>query len=774
LIFWWKAVRDLRAMGVRAVLLALIVGGGVGTAAGTQLAIHDVRTTRDAFYQDQALADLEVRLRAPVPAEDLLARARAVGATAAESRLLLRGTVTLEGDRTGGTAAEVVGMTPDPAVNRLALVQGRGLSAAEPRGAVLEAEFARHEGVAPGDTLTAQVAGERFEVPIRGIARSPEYLPAAANPAYLVPQPGSLAVLFLPREGLAELVGMTGRANNLVVGLPPDAPASVRDQLTAGLPVADVVSRDQQFSFRFTQADLNSFETFAPILGLVFGAIGLLVIGLSLRRLVHSQRRELGALLAIGYSPGAVAVTVLLPATAIALAGAILAVGVAVLVARLISSEYANAVGFPEIVHSLAPAPLGLAAGLAITATLLATLFPLRAVTRLSPTDALRGDLPTRFDPPRWLRHGTAIGGPAWAYASRSLLRRPLLTAATVVSIAAAVGLGAALEIVATSTSRAVDQTFADQGWTYTAEFAGSLPSDQAANVAQQAGAPRVEPVVSGGVRLRGPAGDTEDAELVGLPGAPRLQHLTIAGGGGPGTDRIAVSEQIADDLGVGPGDQITVAAPTGEATMRVAGTVRTVANTRSYLPFDQAAELLGLSGEATAVLVSGGPEVAGQLRADPAVVRVTSKREAVDGMHELVAELTDLISVMLGISLVVGGLFLVSSLALSFLDRQGEFATLRALGHGRRSVSLVVAAEAVTMAVLAAVLSVPAGLALAWLLADQIGEAWFRIGLAPAASHFLVVWALLAVLTLVAVAHAARRALRLNIATVVRARLIG
>jgi putative ABC transport system permease protein len=770
-IFWRKALRDLRAMGVRAVLLILIVGAGVGTAAGIQLAVHDVRATRDAFYEDNALADLHLRLRAPVPTGELQARAQAARATATETRLLLRGTA---GD---GTAAEIVGMPPDTSLNRLALIEGDGLSGAEPDGAVLEAEFARHEGVAPGDTLPVRIEGQRFEVRVRGIARSPEYLPATANPAYLVPQPGSLAVVFLPRDGLAERVGASGMANDLLVDLPPDAAASTPDDLADGLPVAELVTRDQQFSVRFTEADLRSFATFVPMLALVFGAIGLLVIGLSLRRLVHSQRRELGAMLAIGYSPAAVSLTVLLPATVIAVGGAAVAIGVTALIARLISDQYANAVGFPDIVHSLAPAALATAAGVAVAATLLATLLAARAITRLSPTAALRGELPARFDPPGWSQRLTATSGPAGTYAARSLLRRPLLTLVTVVSIAAALGLGAALEMVITSTNRAVDQTFADQGWNHTAELAGPLPAGEAAAVAARAGAPQAEPVVSGPVRLWAAgddSGGSEYAELVGLPAQPGLQQLTIVDGAGPAGDQIVISEQIARRLGVRPGDQVAVATPTGEVTMRVAGTVRTVASARSYLPFDQAAALLGLAGEATAVLVSGGSEVADRLSAEPAVDRVTSKSQAVDGMHKLVAELAELIDIMLGISLVVGGLFLFSSLALSFLDRQGEFATLRALGYGRRQIALVVGTEAITVAVLAAILSVPAGLAVGWLLAERIGAAWFHIGLAPAPAHFAIVWALLAVLTLLAVWHAARRALRLDIATVVRARLTG
>ncbi|MFZ0834939.1 MAG: hypothetical protein WAM92_18070, partial [Mycobacterium sp.] len=75
-----KALRDVAAMGARALLLVLVIGAGVGTAGGIGLALRDVQASRDAFYQDQALADLDVRLSRTVPAAVLTERARTASA----------------------------------------------------------------------------------------------------------------------------------------------------------------------------------------------------------------------------------------------------------------------------------------------------------------------------------------------------------------------------------------------------------------------------------------------------------------------------------------------------------------------------------------------------------------------------------------------------------------------------------------------------------------------------------------------------------------------
>jgi putative ABC transport system permease protein len=769
-MLWRKAYRDLRAMGLRAVLIVVVIGAGPGTAAGIALAMHDVEATREDFYARYALADLDLRLRAPLPAERLRRRAAQAGARVAEERLILDGAALHDGSR---TAAEIVGMPVAARLNRLAVTAGRGLAGNAPRGIAVDADYADRLGIAPGDSLRARVGGRTLSLRVRGLARSPEYLLATANPDYLVPQRGSLAVVFLPRSSLQRLTGLRGRANDLAADLPGGGDGTAAKRLANGLPVARATPRSRQYGRRLTEADIHSFSIFAPVMGVVFGIVGLLLIGLSLRRLVSSQRRELGAMLAIGYRPRTVVGSVMLLAAALAALGAALAVGTAIGVGRLVADYYAGAVGFPATIHPLALGPLALAAGLAIVATLLAALLPAYRLARLDPVEALRGESVGAFELPGWLQRLTALGPPALTYGLRGLLRRPLLSAATVLSIAGAVGLGAALNVLVSSTNSSVDAAFAGQGWTHSADLTRPLPDTGAASLARRAGASRAEATVKGPAELRA-NGRAVGAQLTGLPRRPALLRLDLTSGSGPGPGRIVLSQQAADRLGAGPGDGVGLRTATGTTSVRVAGVARTLATEQAYLPRGEAARLLGLPGQATSVLLDGSAADARRLRADPAVARVTSKASALAAERELLSELTGLITILQTISLGVGALFLVSTLALSYLDRRGEFATLAALGYGRRQIGAAVAGEALTQTLLAAAVSIPLGIAIASPLARRIAEAWFDIGLHPEVPSFLAVIVPALGLALLAAAHATRRALRLNLAATVRARLIG
>ena len=773
LMLWRKAYRDLRAMGLRAVLIVIVIGAGPGTAAGIALAMHDVEATRDDFYSRYALADLDLRLRAPLPTTQLRDRAENAGARRAETRLILDGAAMQGGSR---TAAEVVGMPVGAPLNRLAVTAGQGLDRAAPRGAAVDADYADRAGIHPGDRLRLRVAGRAFSVRVRGLARSPEYLLATANPDYLVPQRGSLAVVFLPRASLQRLTGLGGRANDLAVDLPGGGNGAAAKRLAAGLPTARVTPRSRQYGRRLTEADIHSFSIFAPVMGVVFGIVGLLLIALSLRRLVSSQRRELGALLAIGYPPRTVVGSVMLLAAALAALGAALAIAATIGVARLVANEYSSAVGFPDFLHPLAFGPLALAAGLAVA----------RNAARRPPSR-----LPARPPGPD---RGAARGG-------RRRLRAARLASAADGGRPA----GAHLRAARAAAPPAAERRDRDQ----------HRRRDRARRRAQHPrlldqqlcrrdvrrpgldalGGPDATAArrSGGGARQAGGGGPRRgDREGTGgTAGAPRGRR-----GRGPAHRAAAKAGPAAaqPDLRQRPRARSDRAqrADRGQARGRPRGMRSVCEPPNGGRPSASPASPAALppnrhtcrgprrracsdSPDGRRASSSPAPRAdARRLRADPAVARVTSKASALAAERELLDELTGLISVLQAISLGVGALFLVSTLALSYLDRRGEFATLAALGYGRRQIGAAVAGEALTQTLLAAALSVPLGILIASPLSQRIAEAWFEIGLHPEAPSFLLVILPALGLALLAAAHATRRALRLNIAATVRARLIG
>ena len=404
---------------------------------------------------------------------------------------------------------------------------------------------------------------------------------------------------------------------------------------------------------------------------------------------------------------------------------------------------------------------------------MLAALLPAYRLARLEPVQAMRGETAGSFAIPGWLQRTTAAAPLPVVYAIRAMVRRPLLSAATVLSIGAAIGLAASLNILISSTDKAVGQEFDHQAWTDSADLVSPQPATAAAALALGAGARRSDAIVKGPAELGGPSGDVP-VRLVGLPRPSPLMALDLRSGDSPGPDRAVLAEQTARRAHAAVGDRLPLRTAAGAKSVQVAGVARTLAGQEVYLPRRQASSLLGIPGEATTVLIEGSEQAADRLRDQPGVARVISKATAKRGGQDLIRELTGLIAVLEAISLGVGALFLVSTLALSYLDRRGEFATLLAMGYGRRQLTAIFAEEALAQTTAAAALAVPLGLLIASPLSDRIAQAWFEIGLYPQAPNYIVVIIPALALALLAAAQATRRALGIDIAAAVRARLIG
>jgi putative ABC transport system permease protein len=385
----------------------------------------------------------------------------------------------------------------------------------------------------------------------------------------------------------------------------------------------------------------------------------------------------------------------------------------------------------------------------------------------------MRGEAVGSFAIPSWMQRATATAPLPVVYAIRAMVRRPVLSAATVLSIGAAIGLAASLNILISSTNNAVGREFDRQAWTDSADLSSPQPARAIAARALRAGAQQSEAIVKGPAELRGPSGEVP-ARLVGLPRPSPLLSLDLSSGAPPAAGRAVLAEQTARRAHAAVGGRLELRTPAGTEQIQVAGLARTLAGEEVYLPRHSASSLLGLPGEATTVLLKGSEAAADRLREQPGVARVISKASAKKGGQDLIRELTGLIAVLEAISLGVGALFLVSTLALSYLDRRGEFATLLAMGYGRSQLAAIFAEEALAQTAGAAALAIPLGLLIASPLSQRIAQAWFEIGLHPQPPNYIIVIVPALVLALLAAAQATRRALGIDIAATVRARLIG
>ena len=362
------AVVDLRSRPTRTVLTA----AGLALATLTLGFASLVVTTLDGLAQDPRgglvpAADLTVQ-RPEVMADGDVRRLLAAEQDVAAVRSDRWVAWSLTGDSTRYSAFAVDG---DLAAFTVPLLDGRGV--ASPGEAIAGFGLATEHDLAPGDTLSVEMAGRRFDLAITGIYRE------------------------IANQGQA----FTFHADTLAEA-DPDAQPSGYQLLLADGADADAVAAGLAATSGGLLAAHEARSFAAPVLDTLPGimlALVVVLIAIALVGVLNSvwmgvqeRTRELGLLKAVGMSSRQIVGSVLAGAATMALLGYLAGLPAALLFTRLLLDRLGRSLGFGPIDPSIEPAMLALALPVIVAAAVAGALLPARRAARLPVADALRAD----------------------------------------------------------------------------------------------------------------------------------------------------------------------------------------------------------------------------------------------------------------------------------------------------------------------------------------------------------------------------------------------
>jgi len=300
----------------------------------------------------------------------------------------------------------------------------------------------------------------------------------------------------------------------------------------------------------------------------------------------------------------------------------------------------------------------------------------------------------------------------------RNLLRRPVRTALTAAGVSLGVGLIVALLSITNGAKRTAAQLIhvgrADFGLFQagTADLTQSLlPESMAADVAR-------EPGVAGTARIF--LFNTKRLLVFGYARSDfPARRLVVERGRLARGDEVMLGDAAAHRLHLRPGKEL----PLGRRALRVAGLYHTgnaFVDNGAVLPLRLVQDLARRPKEVTtiAVTVSLGARpkaVAHRLERDfPNTVAVTEPGQAVkiDTSSRLIVTTGWIISLL---ALIVGGIAVTNTMAMSVFERVREIGILRAVGWPARRIAALIVSEALAICLLA----LGAGLALGYAAAE-------------------------------------------------------
>lgn len=714
----------------QALTISLVMACGIAVFVMSLSTLDSLQSAQTAYYDQYRFAHVFAQVkRAPNALRERMMEIP--GVAQVETRVVVDVILDLPHFREPATG-RLVSIPQDrpPRLNGLHIRSGRHIEPGR-KGEVLVSEpFAEAHGFKPGDGIRAIINGRLDTLRIVGIAISPEYI-YQVRAGEIYPDDERFGVFWMGYGELSTAYDLEGAFNDVALALSPGASEPHvlyrLDLMTEPYGGQGSYGREDQLSHRFVSDELAQLRGMGLIIPSIFLFIAAFIINIVLSRLINTQREQVAALKAFGYTHFEIAAHYLKFALSLTLLGSIVGVALGAWLGLALTDLYSQFFRFPSFHYTLDPGIAGLAVIIGGTAATLGVLNAVHRAMKLAPAEAMRPEPPTVFRPTVLERIGLQhLLSPPVRMILRQVERRPWRAILSCWGIALSIAILVVSNFMVDTVRYVIDFQF------HTAQrqdMTLTLVEPRAAGPALSAisnlpGVLRVEPFRSVPVRLNhehrsrrtGIMGLSSERELFRLMDMDeQLVSLPREG--------LVLSEKLAELLEVELGERITLEVMEGRRPVletHVAGLLRDFSGTSAYMDMRALNRLMRERDTLSGAFITVDPNELNRLyetiKNTPGIAGASLKRASLENFQDIVAE--NLLTIQLFYLVFAGVIALgvvYNSVHVTLSERSRELATLRVMGFTRGEVSLILLGE---MAILTAV-AIPLGLALGFFLAS-------------------------------------------------------
>lgn len=734
-------------------LIILIISAGISIHAGGFMSRDTILNTRDGYYNALNLADLEMEFT-PLSEEEMPDMSELGDSASLLKRLVMPGIIeTKKGEL---LQALVIYIDPEsmPEINRLKITGGNFLNDSDNNLVVIERTLAEVHGYSVGDRITLNPYSFPQELTVGGIAISPEFVISTSDPTVLIPSKGSLGVIFASKNLIEEIFGYP-LYNQLLFKLKNGTnTGEIKNKVKEKFKEFEIirfVSREEQFSYRFLKEDMKGFGIFIPSIVLVFAIIISIIIIVTMNRLILSQSREIGVLLAHGYRRSQIFTSYLTTGLLFGISGFFISIPGSIIIRNLFTGTYRKIMGLPPLFYTFSFNYVLGGAGIFLLVTILATSVPLYRTLRVIPQELLRGEKEEKFmHLPQWLTQITLYfsrNSVPRLFGIRNILRRPKLATATIIIIASAIALSTSFLVSASSWENFARVSFAREKWDAIITFRTHLEESDLKEIMNIPRIAKYEPLVGGYGAVK--VGEKEyDYMIVGIDPGSKVRHFNIEKGkplSGENEYEILLNTAWSDLPRINPGEFVSITTKKGTYRFKVAGLIADMTLGTAYIPLNVARTILDLDKKTSAVLavfnITDHEEVRKSLFNHEMVTRVELKKNMETLVNSYMEQMKKLSYIALSVSIFIGVLFLLSSITMNIQERSGEYATLQTLGYYNREIAVTVVTEILAEGIIAVLISIPLTIIFSKYLNIKMSQAWINLDM------YLNVWDFLSVI---------------------------
>ncbi|QDT71192.1 FtsX-like permease family protein [Lacipirellula limnantheis] len=759
-----KMFRDLWHMRGLAAAISVVMGCGIALFILSRSMLHSLELTQQTYYDRYNFADVFASIkRAP---DELINRISKIpGVAIAERRIVVPVNLSVPGldEPASGRLISV----PDvgrPRLDQLYLRRGRWLTPRSDDEALASEAFVDANQLEVGDTFSAVINGRMKELQIVGVVLSPEYI-YEIKPGGIVPDNRHFGVFWMNEEALSLAFDMDGAFNDLAIKLMRGANVENViqrvDYLIEPYGGLGAFDRRDQLSHQFVDNEIEQNRNMGLFAPSIFLGVSAFLINVVMSRTINSQREQIAALKAFGYSNLEVGwhyIKGVLLIAAIALA---IGIPAGAWFGWLVTRMYARLFHFPVFLFRIYPSVLVAAAGVAASAAILGAIGSVSRAVRLPPAEAMRPEPPSGFGPTILERMGIGRFVPPIALmVVRQLERHPIKTGLSTLAISLAV----AVLVIGNFFQDSIDYMMNAQfHWVqrFDVSVATTDPvSDRAMyELASMPGVMRCEPTRTVSARVRAGARDRR----VGIRGIePQSTLYGLVDMDGRETPLpphgLLISKKLAEVLDVNVGDWVEMEVLTDKRPKRrvmIAATLKDFVGLAAYMDLEELRRIMLEGQVVNGVNLEVDPAYQDalyrELKETPAISTVMVKQHSIDSFNDTIAKNLGVMKrINLIFACIIAAGVVYNSARISLSERSRELATLRVIGFTRQEISSILLGELAIVTLLAIPVGLGLGTFFAWWMCTAFDQELFRFPMVV--SNRTYAWASLVVIAASAV----------------------
>jgi putative ABC transport system permease protein len=777
-----KTIRDLKWSLAQTIALVIIIALGIASYVALIGAYRDLSVSYAHTYNKLNFADVTFSLKSfPQSKINKISHIKGVGSVS--GRLIIDTGIEFKISKSKKkiTRTRLIGIPQNhqPSVNKVYIEKGRYFIQGNSQSALVESHFAEIYNIKPGDTLYPFINGRKTHYKVAGLIASPEYLIVSPSRQEVLPSASTFAVLFVSLPRLQKLTNSPNTINDIDVNFKPGVNqnkviSEIKKQLNQYGILATTLKKDQP-SNAALKLDIDGYHEIAFAMPALILFVAIASIYMLLSRQVRAQQSQIGIIKSLGYNNRSIIAQYMVFALIIGIIGSIVGVLAGFPLSGFITSSYAKELGIPFVKSLFHFDTVIVSVVISLVAAAIAGIGPAYSATKVAPAIAMHPNVTLSTAKGKVTFLERFIHLPLWTRLSlRSLFRVRRRTLTTAIGIVFAFILVLVSWGVIDSMSYMVNHNFdVVERWDVATTFSNFIPNSALKKIDRLKGVKQTQAFIELPANLKA---NNEKADVIinSLPDQ-RMHKIEIYSGKSAkeslASGEIIINIAIANKLKVKPGDKILVDTPFGKKKLVVGSTTQELSSPIAYLSLKRINKWNKLSKNLFNALYlkihpSQADKITSKLWRQPGVTSVQLKSGTKNDWQSLLGLFYAFMGFIMAFGVAMAFALIFNTTTINILERQREFATMRAIGTRISTISYLVTLEDIILWLIALI----PGLLVGYWAALQMGNAfqsdlfYFKAVIYPS-SYIITSLGVLATI-LLATIPAIRRINKLNLAS--------